>query len=283
MRRLRFVAAAVIVLLLAGLFVLFEVGFYRTADGARMAMRRINQRIHYGLGYQLPGTPDLARLDDRLSEKGFKRGDPIFIRIFKSELSLELWMRKGDRFELFASYPICYWSGRLGPKIKTGDRQAPEGFYTISKGQLNPNSRWFRSFNLGFPNLYDQAQGRTGSYLMVHGGCSSVGCYAMTNNVVGEMWELLTAAIAAGQERFAVHVFPFRLTDARLAAYRDHQWVDFWREMQPGYQLFEVSHIPPQVSVCQGKYAARRGTMAKDGAASALSQNCPPPDPPAQS
>lgn len=283
MRRLRFVIAAMIVLLLAGLFVLFEAGFYRTTDGARMAMRRINQRIHYGLGYQLPGTPDLARLDDRLSEKGFKPGDAIFIRIFKSELTLELWMRKGDRFELFASYPICYWSGRLGPKIRTGDRQAPEGFYTISKGQLNPNSRWFRSFNLGFPNLYDQAHGRTGSYLMVHGGCSSVGCYAMTNNVVGEMWELLTAAIAAGQERFAVHVFPFRLTDARLAAYRDHQWVDFWREMQPGYQLFEVSHVPPQVSVCQGKYAARRGTMAKDGAALALSQNCPPPDPPAQS
>jgi murein L,D-transpeptidase YafK len=283
MRRLRFVAAAVIVLLLAGLFVLFEVGFYRTTDGARMAMRRINQRIHYGLGYQLPGTPDLARLDERLSEKGFKRGDPIFIRIFKSELTLELWMRKGERFELFASYPICYWSGRLGPKIRTGDRQAPEGFYTVSKEQLNPNSRWFRSFNLGFPNLYDQAHGRTGSYLMVHGGCSSVGCYAMTNNVVAEMWELLTAAIAAGQERFAVHVFPFRLTDARLAAYRDHEWVDFWREMQPGYQLFEVSHIPPQVSVCQGKYAARRGTIAKDGAAPALSQNCPPPDPPAQS
>ena len=134
MRRLRFVAAAVMVLLLAGLFVLLEVGFYRTTDGARMAMRRINQRIHYGLGYQLPGTPDLTRLDERLSEKGFKRGDPIFIRIFKSELTLELWMRKGDRFELFASYPICYWSGRLGPKIRTGDRQAPEGFYTVVLG-----------------------------------------------------------------------------------------------------------------------------------------------------
>jgi murein L,D-transpeptidase YafK len=283
MLRSRFALFAILLVLLAGLWLAFETGWYRSVDDARMAMRRLNQKIHYGLGYQLPGTPDLAKLDERLKDQGLKRGDPIFIRIFKSELTLELWMKKGDRFELFASYPICYWSGRLGPKVKTGDRQAPEGFYTVSKGQLNPNSHWHRAFNLGFPNLYDQTHGRTGSYLMVHGGCSSIGCYAMTNGVVGELWELLTAAMSVGQERFAVHVFPFRLTDARLAAYEKSQWAEFWREMKPGYDLFEANHIPPQISVCQGKYEARRGKPASNGAAPALAQNCPPADPPPQS
>jgi len=150
-------------------------------------MRHVNRVLHYQFGYQLPGTPDLGRLDERLQAQGFKRGDPVFIRVFKAEMALELWMKRSDGFALFASYPICYWSGRLGPKLQTGDHQAPEGFYTVSKGQLNPNSRWHRSFDLGFPNLFDRGQGRSGSYLMVHGGCSSVGCYAMTNGVVSEM------------------------------------------------------------------------------------------------
>jgi murein L,D-transpeptidase YafK len=145
--------------------------------------------------------------------------------------------------------------------LKEGDRQAPEGFYTVSRAQLNPNSRWHRSFNLGFPNLYDRTHGRTGSFLMVHGGCSSIGCYAMTDRVVGEIWDLINAAFDGGQDRFAVHVFPFHLTDARLDAYKDHQWAGFWRELKPGYDAFEETQVPPIISVCRGRYAVQNGTL----------------------
>jgi murein L,D-transpeptidase YafK len=264
------------------LFFMFGGVWYQAADSARMAMRHVNRVLHYQFGYQLPGTPDLGGLDDRLQAQGFKRGDPVFIRVFKAEMRLELWMKRSDGFALFASYPICYWSGRLGPKLQTGDHQAPEGFYTVSKGQLNPNSRWHRSFDLGFPNLFDRGQGRSGSYLMVHGGCSSVGCYAMTNGVVAEMWTLLTAALNAGQERFAVHVFPFRPTEARLRAYQDHQWAAFWRDLKPGYDLFEASRIPPEISVCRGKYAVRPG-QPESRAAPTLRTDCPPAETQGQS
>ena len=274
---LRLLARVGIAIAIVGavLFLLSGGVWYQTADSALMAMRHVNRVLHYQLGYPLPGTPDLARLDERLQAQGLKRGDPVFIRVFKAEMTLELWMKRDDGFTLFASYPICYWSGRLGPKLQTGDHQAPEGFYTVSKGQLNPNSRWHRSFDLGFPNLFDRGQGRSGAYLMVHGGCSSVGCYAMTNGVVDEMWTLLTAALDAGQERFAVHVFPFRPTEARLRAYQNHQWAGFWRDLKPGYDLFEASRIPPEISVCRGKYAVRPG-QPESPAAPALRTDCPP-------
>ena len=249
--------------------------WYKTLDSARMAMRHVNRVAHLQLGYALPGTPDLARLDERLVAQGLKPGDPVFIRVFKAEMTLELWMRRGDGFVLFASYPMCFWSGRLGPKLQTGDHQAPEGFYTVGKGQLNPNSRWHRSFDLGFPNLFDRGQGRSGAFLMVHGGCASVGCYAMTNAVIAELWGLITAALDAGQERFAVHVFPFRPTEARLRAYREDHWAEFWRTLRPGYDLFEASRVPPDISVCRGRYAVRPG-KPDARVAPALRSDCPP-------
>lgn len=251
-----------------------EGGFYRAADRAQMAMRHFNRQLHSWLGWPLPGTPNLDALNARLAERNLKRGDPVFIRIFKADMELELWMQKGERFVHFATYPICYYSGRLGPKLKTGDKQSPEGFYTVGKGQLNPNSRWYRSFNTGFPNIFDQAHGRTGSLLMVHGGCSSVGCYAMTNRVIAEIWELTTAALDTGQGSFAVHIFPFRLTEARLNAYDANPWAEFWRDMKPGYELFETTHVPPQISVCQKRYTAEAGTP---GAKTSPVRNaCPP-------
>jgi murein L,D-transpeptidase YafK len=273
MARFLFRVAVILLLCVIGVSILFQDTARRTADDAWMATRHLNRKLHYELGYPLPGTPDLARLDERLKERGLRRGDPIFMRIFKSELTLELWMKRDGRYELFASYPICYWSGRLGPKLKTGDRQAPEGFYTVSRGQLNPNSRWHRSFNLGFPNLFDQAHGRTGSFLMVHGGCSSVGCYAMTNAVITEIWDLINAALDNGQQRFAVHVFPFRLTDARLDAYRNHKWAAFWRELKPGFDAFETTRVPPEVAVCDGKYAVKPASP-RTADAPALSNDC---------
>jgi murein L,D-transpeptidase YafK len=164
-------------------------------------------------------------------------------------------MKHGDRFERFAVYPICRWSGLLGPKVAEGDWQAPEGFYTVDAKALNPSSRWHRSFNLGFPNAFDRAHGRTGSYLMVHGGCSSIGCYAMTDAVIDEIWRLVSAALQRGQPRFHVHIFPFRMTDERLAGRSGTPWAGFWRDLKPGYDAFEATGLPPRVSVCQGRYA----------------------------
>ncbi len=224
-------------------------------------------------GVSLPGTPDLTRLKERLQEKGLKLGDPVYLRIFKGDVQAELWMKRGPRFELFATYPICAWSGQLGPKLQEGDHQSPEGFYTIGKGQLNPNSHYHRAFNLGFPNLFDAANSRTGAALMVHGSCLSAGCYAMTDPVIDELWALVTAALNAGQERVAVHVFPFRMTDERLAAFAWHPWAEFWQDLKPAYDLFEETRIPPQIGVCGKRYAVKRGSPAAN--APQLQAVCP--------
>lgn len=248
---------------LGAFFLWYSGSWYAAKDRLTMATRHLNRGYYFANRQALPGTPDLSQLDKRLKKKGLKRGNPVFIRIFKNKLSMELWMKRGNGgFVHFATYPICYWSGRLGPKLRTGDHQAPEGFYTVTKGQLNPNSRWHRSFNLGYPNLLDRAHHRTGAYLMVHGGCSSIGCYAMTNPVIDEIWRLVTAAINGGQKRIAVHIFPFPLTDNRLNAYRGNKWATFWRDMKPGYDLFEETHVPPTVSVCHGRYTVKPGSAS---------------------
>lgn len=153
-------------------------------DHLRIEAERSRRQAQAALGVPLAGTPDLAALDTRLAAAGLSLGAPVFMRVFKREFELELWMQRDDTFQRFAVYPICSWSGRLGPKLVEGDAQAPEGFYTVDAKALNPASRWHRSFNLGFPNAYDRSHQRTGSLLMVHGGCSSIGCYAMTD-VIG--------------------------------------------------------------------------------------------------
>jgi murein L,D-transpeptidase YafK len=222
----------------------------------------------------LPGTPDLWNLDKRLAAHGLAVGNPVLMRIFKREFELELWMLRDGKFHRFATYPICKWSGELGPKIKTGDRQAPEGFYTVDQKALNPNSAWHRSFNLGFPNAFDKAHGRTGSFLMVHGGCGSIGCYAMTNPVIDEIWKLVTAALNGGQARFQVQVFPFRMTEANLARYAGSQSSPFWADLKTGYDLFEASWTPPKVSVCNKRYAFSPGPDGSDGSAP-IEAGCP--------
>ena len=203
-----------------------------------------------------------------------KRGVPVYIRIFKLESELELWVEKGDRFERFATYPICLWSGRLGPKLSEGDRQAPEGFYTVDAEQLNPNSRMHRSFSLGFPNVFDQAHGRTGSFLMVHGGCASIGCFAVTDP--GGRRDLAHGDGGArrGQARFAVHVFPFRMTERALNFRKGYRWHGFWTDLKKGYDLFEPSRIPPAVSVCNGRYVFEPGTI--ETANSLVEERCAP-------
>ncbi len=211
-------------------------------------------------GLPLPGTPDLGALNSRLAANGLTLGAPVLVRIFKREFELELWMARDGRFVKFATYPICRWSGWLGPKIQAGDRQAPEGFYSVSAGQMNPNSHWHRSFNLGFPNAFDSAHGHTGSALMVHGGCSSAGCYAMTNTVIDEIWKLTTAALSGKQKAFQVQVFPFRMSEANMAAHNDSPHLPFWRQLKQGSDVFEATWLPPAVGVCRGGYRFRPGT-----------------------
>lgn len=205
----------------------------------------------------LPGTPDLSRLHQRLSDKQLEPGSEVFIRIFKMESELELWMRRGDRFVLLDVYPICHWSGSLGPKLHEGDKQNPEGFYTIRRRQLHLVGRWPRALNVGFPNTYDRANGRTGSYILLHGGCSSVGCFAMTNAVMEEIFGLTAKALRAGQQEVSVHIFPFRMTEENLAIHASSVWIDFWRNLKEGYDAFEATHLPPNVGVCGKRYAVQ--------------------------
>ena len=180
----------------------------------------------------LPGTPDLKRLDDRLAEKGVDRDAPIFIRVFKAESEMEVWTGDDNgTYSLFATYPICYWSGTLGPKLKEGDKQAPEGFYTVTMEQsFHTGTRWPKSLNIGYPNPFDQVNLRSGSHILIHGGCASIGCFAMTNAVSLEVYKLATDALDAGQPNIPVHVFPFRMTEANFAKYDMPRWNGFWQQ-----------------------------------------------------
>jgi murein L,D-transpeptidase YafK len=194
------------------------------------------------------------RLQETLAKRGLKLGSPVYIRIFKQPAQLELWIQKDTTFKLFRVYDICKFSGDLGPKLKEGDRQAPEGTYTVAPSQMNPNSSYHLSFNLGYPNAYDRHHRRTGSALMVHGACASIGCYAMGNDGIEEIWTLCVRALEAGQPSFSVHCFPFRLTPENLQKHTAHPWIAFWRELQPIYQHFEQKRIPPRIRTRDGKH-----------------------------
>lgn len=224
-----------------------------------------NQRAHADGESTLPGTPDMSAFQQRLNAAGVKVGDPVMVRIFKSEAELEIWMKRDATYVLFATYPICNWSGTLGPKLAEGDKQTPEGFYTITRRQLHQIGRWPRSLNLGFPNVYDQAKARSGSYILVHGGCSSVGCFAMTNPVINEIYRLTQAAIVRGQDHVPMQVFPFRMTDANLAKHAKSEWREFWLNLKEGHDAFEATKLPPRVRVCDGHYHFDRAAPGEGG------------------
>lgn len=204
----------------------------------------------------LPGTPDLDRLDQRLAEHGVAPDAPLFIRVFKAESEMEVWTGdENGNYSLFATYPICYWSGTLGPKQREGDKQAPEGFYTVTMEQsIHKGTRWPKSLNVGYPNAFDKVNLRSGSYILIHGGCASIGCFAMTNKVSHEVFRLATQALEAGQSNIPVHVFPFRMTEGNLAKYNAPEWRSFWANLKEGHDLFERTHRPPRVSVCGTRY-----------------------------
>ncbi len=232
-----------------------------------VASDRVERQRKFAEGsLPLPNTPDLSRFDERLAAFGVKQGAPVLIRIFKAQSELELWLRKGDRFELFAVYPVCHWSGTLGPKLREGDKQTPEGFYTVTRRQLHRIGRHPRSLNLGFPNAFDKSQARSGSYILVHGACSSVGCFAMTNAVIEEIYNLTEAAIQQGQEHVPVHVFPFRMTAENLAKHTDSPWSEFWLNLKDGHDAFERTRRAPRVNVCNGRYEFAEATAPGEGA-----------------
>jgi murein L,D-transpeptidase YafK len=198
------------------------------------------------------GSSDALPEPEATSE--FVSGNPLLIRLFKKESQLELWMRKGNRFELYATYPVCFWSGTLGPKEYEGDRQAPEGFYAVDARHLGAVGRHHHALDIGFPNAFDRSLGRTGSYILLHGGCGSVGCFAMTDPVMDQIYALAEQALRAGQDQIPVHIFPFRMTEANLQLYSNNKWYGFWSNLKQGYDAFEATRMPPVVAMCRGSY-----------------------------
>jgi murein L,D-transpeptidase YafK len=195
------------------------------------------------------------QLEKELKAKKLIYGSPIFIRIFKESKELEVWIKQEKKFKHFKTYKICtYGSDELGPKIKHGDGKAPEGFYIVSPRNMNPLSEFYLSFNLGYPNEYDRAHKRTGSALMVHGSCVSIGCYAMTDAGIEEIYALADASLRNGQQFFRVHAFPFRMTEENIEKYSKSEWIEFWKNLKEGYDFFEKNHIPPNVQLRGKRY-----------------------------
>ena len=211
-------------------------------------------------------------------EKDMDLQSPMLVRLFKQEAELEVWKQaRSGKFELLKTYPICRWSGDLGPKVREGDRQAPEGFYMITPGQMNPASAYYLSFNTGYPNAYDRALGHTGSELMVHGDCSSRGCYAMTDEQIAEIYSLGRESFFGGQKSFQFEAFPFHMTPANMARHRNNPNMPFWKMIKEGYDHFEVTHQEPKVDFCEKKYVfdAVRAPNAKSDPVFSAAAKCP--------
>ena len=198
----------------------------------------------------LPGTVQSA-----LRSMGSAPGEAMVVRIFKQEKTLEVWKKtSGGAYKMFKTYEICAFSGGLGPKVKEGDRQSPEGFYTITPGLMNPKSSYYLAFNTGFPNKFDRVWGRSGSDLMVHGDCSSRGCYAMTDEGIAEIYALARETFKGGNRSFQLQVFPFKMTAANLAKQSKSEHLSFWKDIKEGYDLFELTKAPPVWDVCERQY-----------------------------
>ncbi len=200
-----------------------------------------------------PLKPEMVSL---LEKKGMRKEDPILVRVFKQESTLEVWKRdQTGRYAFLKSYPLCAWGGTLGPKIKEGDKQSPEGFYTITPSRMNPNSQFHLAYDVGYPNAFDRAFNRTGSAVMVHGGCvNSAGCFIVTDEQVEELYGLAREAFNAGQRSFQLQAYPFRMTAENLAKNRKSPNVAFWRNLKQGYDHFEVTKLEPKVEVCDRHY-----------------------------
>jgi murein L,D-transpeptidase YafK len=222
--------------------------------------------------------PVSPKLLAAMTEKDMDLQSPMLIRLFKQEAELEVWKQdRSGHFALLKTYPICRWSGDLGPKVREGDRQAPEGFYAISPGQMNPQSAYYLSFNTGYPNAYDRSLGHSGSQLMVHGDCSSRGCYAMTDEQISEIYSLGRESFFGGQKAFQLQAYPFRMTPANMAKHRNNPNMPFWKMIKEGWDHFEVTRQEPKVDFCEKKYVfdATKPPNAKKDLVFDASAKCP--------
>jgi len=209
-------------------------------------------------GNQLPtkATQEVSHeLRSLFQQKNMSKHSPILMRLFKEESELEVWKQDTTgHFQILKVYPICRWSGDLGPKLHEGDRQAPEGFYAITPELMNPNSNYYLAINIGFPNRFDKANDRDGTFLMIHGDCWSSGCYAMTDEQIGEIYSLARDSFLGGQPSFQIQAYPFRLTPANLARHRTNPNMDFWKMLKIGNDHFEATRLEPKVDVCDRRY-----------------------------
>lgn len=221
-------------------------------DIARRSGRRVYTRPRFSgrIGQQI-------ELNKALLARGMALGNPLLIQVFKEERRLDVWMLRNDTsgFALMNRYPICYYSGQLGPKLREGDGQSPEGFYNLDLWHIRASNQGNHLFmELDFPNAVDQALGRTGSWLGIHGGCTSIGCYAMTDKAIEEIYLLVEAALLASQRSVPVHAFPFRMTGPRLWREREQPHYGFWRQLQPAYRNFETTRFPPRIEMQGYRY-----------------------------
>lgn len=249
MRLTHLVATAAVAALLAGCTA------NEAMDTVDVDLKKVSSKVNY----QLSG-----KIVQKMQAMSMAKTSPIMLRIFKEEGVLEVWKANAsNRFEMLRQYKICAWSGKLGPKVKEGDRQAPEGFYPISPGQMNPNSSYYLAINTGYPNRFDQANGRHGSNLMIHGACSSSGCYSMTDEQMQEIFALSRDAYTGGQQAIQLQALPFRMTAENMARHRNSPNIDFWNMLKPGYDQFEITKRPPEVNICEKKYVFNQQTDGK--------------------
>lgn len=237
-------------------------GLFGTSLG-RALVQEGRDRVSRLLGRPSGPPPEM---EARLAAEGLDPRNGVHLRIYKEEAELEVWIADGGEHRLFARLPICRYSGGLGPKLEEGDGRAPEGFYLVEAKNLNPKSAHHLAINLGFPNPADRAKGRSGSFLMIHGGCLSIGCYAMTDAGIDEIYPLVERSIRAGHP-VPIHVFPFRMTAPRLATETASPSAADWAEMAEGWRRFEESHRPPPVSMCGATtvFEARSGCLDPAG------------------
>lgn len=227
-----------------------------TLDSVGVDVKKVSNKTQYQLSGQVVAKMASLNID---------RSAPVMLRIFKEEGTLEVWKAdRSNRFQMVKSYQICAWSGKLGPKVKEGDRQAPEGFYPLGPQHMNPNSQYYLAINTGFPNRYDQANARSGTNLMIHGACSSSGCYSMTDEQMIEIFAFARDAFKGGQKTIQLQAFPFRMTAENMARHRDNPNIEFWKMLKVGYDHFQVTKRPPEVAVCDQKYVFNQQTADGD-------------------
>lgn len=186
-----------------------------------------------------------------IPEEGFGN---IFIRAFKQEQKMEIWMQKPDgNYVLFNEYKIYSNAGKLGPKRQQGDYQVPEGFYYIT--DFNPQSNYYLSLGINYPNESDcklSTSARKGGDIYIHGSVVSAGCLAMNYNIE-DVYICCVKARSHGQQKIPVQIYPFKLTPENLEAYTQmdeyKKYKKFWSNLAEGYRMFENNCCLPDITV----------------------------------